>query len=455
MPRSVVSRAISKETHKLVPPEGDREASEQAKEPLRELTLGRSKPLSVERKPQPEGSTWVESHAADLNRIEARCRAKADAARWAAERQRRIHEGTDLQVENAPTDPELVEWAEKLTDCFYWLDTSPGSQSPEISILDHVGGCFETVAAALSLVKEHNDQRSGFERALNLLVEAQSGLRRALQRARAPDDPDQLEVYEWVRATAARRHIFLRRFMRVDDLAEPAGWTTLLSRIESMAKSDPKSQQQKALLGDLQLHLRLVREVKGVDVDWEPVIKDVEELVGAGVPPSHREIRELLLPVIDDLPDVKDAASSFHLVLREIDRYLATRTPLSAAPSAQVPSAEVREAARLLNCRSIVLIGGIRRPDAQKVLKLSLGLKELVWIETKEHQSIEGFESSIARPDVALILLAIRWSSHAFGDVKRFCDQHGKPLVRLPGGYSPNQVAAHILSQCSERLRME
>jgi hypothetical protein len=51
-----------------------------------------------------------------------------------------------------------------------------------------------------------------------------------------------------------------------------------------------------------------------------------------------------------------------------------------------------------------------------------------------------------------VVLLAIRWSSHSFGDVKRFCDQFGKPLVRLPAGYSPNQVAVQILAQCSAQL---
>ncbi|WP_154673818.1 hypothetical protein [Singulisphaera acidiphila] len=81
-----------------------------------------------------------------------------------------------------------------------------------------------------------------------------------------------------------------------------------------------------------------------------------------------------------------------------------------------------------------------------------MGLKELFWIETKEHQSIAAFEPAIARPDVALVLLAIRWSSHAFGDVKPYCERQGKLLVRLPGGYSPNQVAAQILAQCSEHL---
>jgi hypothetical protein len=75
-----------------------------------------------------------------------------------------------------------------------------------------------------------------------------------------------------------------------------------------------------------------------------------------------------------------------------------------------------------------------------------------VWAETKEHQSVSTFEPLVARRDVAVVLLAIRWSSHAFGDVKLLCDLYGKPLVRLPGGYSPNQVAAQIKAQSSDQL---
>ena len=74
-------------------------------------------------------------------------------------------------------------------------------------------------------------------------------------------------------------------------------------------------------------------------------------------------------------------------------------------------------------------------------------------VATREHQSIEGFEAYIARADVAVVLLAIRWSSHSFGDIKAFCDRHGKPLVRLPAGYHPNQVALQVVSQCSGRLK--
>jgi len=112
----------------------------------------------------------------------------------------------------------------------------------------------------------------------------------------------------------------------------------------------------------------------------------------------------------------------------------------------------VKKVARLLGGKSIVLIGGLRRRDSQDALRRAFGLSSLFWIETREHQSIESFKPIIARPEVAMVLLAIRWSSHGFGEIRHCCDRYGKPLVRLPGGYSPNQVAAQILAQSSEQL---
>ena len=101
----------------------------------------------------------------------------------------------------------------------------------------------------------------------------------------------------------------------------------------------------------------------------------------------------------------------------------------------------------------MVLIGGDRRPYAEQSLKEAFGLRELFWITTREHESNDGFGPYIARPDVALVLLAIRWSSHSYGDVRVFCERHGRPLVRLPAGYNANQLASQILEQCSERLQ--
>jgi hypothetical protein len=449
MPPEIVEVAVACD---LAPPEVTHTHPVPEPEPLKELTLGRRTSAPIRTVPPPGRPNRLETDEDDLGRIADRCRAKAEAARWVTERQRRIRERADFPVEDAPTSREMVEWADSVMNCYYWPNDPDGSQAADLSLVDAVGGCFETVAAAISLMADSEGRRRGVERALPLLTEAQSMLRRALQRLNAPDDPDQLAVYEWVRETAGRHRIYIKRHLRADDLADPAGWPDLLTRIEALAACDQQSRQHGAWINRLRDHLKLLREGIGTGRDWQAVIEAVEEMVGEGVPPNSRELRELLLPVIDDLPDRDDLSPGFRLVLREIDHFLATRPPSPKATGVHGRASEVEEAARLLGGRSVVLIGGARRPDAQESLRNALRLKELIWLETKEHQAIEAFEPIIARPGVALVLLAIRWASHSFGEVRIFCDRYGKPLVRLPAGYNPNQVAAQILAQCSGQL---
>ena len=88
----------------------------------------------------------------------------------------------------------------------------------------------------------------------------------------------------------------------------------------------------------------------------------------------------------------------FRLVLREIDRFLARRSTPAKTSIAQELSADVKEAARLLAGKSIVLIGGNRRREAQEALRKAMGLKDLIWIETREHEAIAGFEPLIRGP---------------------------------------------------------
>jgi hypothetical protein len=418
-------------------------------EPLKELTLGRTRPSTgpVE-VPDVSGAAGPDD---DPEGIEGRCRRKAEAARLAASRLRQeVPPG-----ETAPDDPEAATWADRFTDCYYWRNKPDTSQPAGVAPLDDVGGCFEAVAEALALLTGRGQgRRVAVERALPLMAEAQSALRRALQRLQAPDDPDQLAAYGFVRESAARHRVYLKRYMRADDLADPARWPDLLARIDALGGGDPQARRHCPLLEKVRRLVSAVREGHGGEADWQAVIESVDAAVGAGLPPSNREVRDLLLPVIENLPERDDLPQGFRLVLRETDRFLAARTsqPAPGEPASQQPTAEVKDARRLLAGRSAVLIGGACRPDAHKALESALGLKELIWVETKEHQSVETFEPAVAGAGVAVVLLAIRWSSHAFGDVKRFCDRHGKPLVRLPGGYGPNQVAAQILAQCSDRL---
>ena len=388
--------------------------------------------------------------------METRCRSKCEAARWAAERLRRAREGNGFPVENPPLGPELIEWADALTDCYYWMQSSAGSPSADLSLVDNLGGCFEAVADTLAVVRVMREEHPGnprvLEHSLPLVAEAQSGLRVAVERVGAAADPDQLDVFEWLKATAARHHVYIKRFMRADEIADPAGWYDLVARVESVGASGKQSRLPDSQVERIRDCLKRIEAGAGRADDWLALVNIVDEIVVAGVPPSNKDLRDFLLPVIDELPTRAEFPSGFQRVLREIDRFVGARSAPAKRSVSHEPSAEVKAAARLLGGKSVVLIGGNRRRDAQDSLRRALALKDLVWIETKEHQAVGDFEPLIARADVALVLLAIRWSSHAFGDVKQLCDRHGKLLVRLPAGYNPNQVAAQVLSQSSGQL---
>ena len=87
------------------------------------------------------------------------------------------------------------------------------------------------------LLAGEKGRRGVIERTLPLLAEARSMLRRALQRLKTPDDPDQLAVYWRVRETAARNRVLSGGICAPTTVADPSGWPSLLARVESLSTS--------------------------------------------------------------------------------------------------------------------------------------------------------------------------------------------------------------------------
>jgi hypothetical protein len=334
----------------------------------------------------------------------------------------------------------------------------------DLAQYDELAHAYETLAQATDLLAElaPNAEAHGeaFHQALELAAEAQSAVRAALGPfgGRRGKNEDHDKLFQWLKTTAAERHIYIRRFMTLDDPADPKKWPDLQARLRTFADrlhaARLRDKQQRNLFSKLRYHLKRIADTPEADHahDWNRIGAVAGELVAGGLPPSNRELRELLLPVLDDLPDDLEAPPEFSAVLRELDRYLAHQ-PAAVRPKTAAPTPAVREAARLLRGKTVLLIGGEPRPGAAAALESALNLAELIWADTRAHQTHIVFEADVARPDVALVLLAIRWSSHGFGEVKEYCDRYGKPLVRLPGGYNPNQVAYQILEQVGDRLR--
>ena len=399
----------------------------------------------------------------DLPLIAARCRLKAEGARWAAARERLLREDADFDTEIEPHDRDIIARAKMLPDCFLWMCHRDKPMPADLTLYDDLAGCFDAAAAIATLLsvllKDTSEEDTDtFEQALDLAAEAQSSLHVAIASMDGNTDADQIKLFNWLRTTGAERQILIRHFMRRDDPANPKLAEQLQRRIQQiddkLQSFKNRSKRHRSLNNKLRYHLKLITDNVGQNriYDWQKAMETVEELVNEGLPPSNREIRDLFLPVLDDIPETLDLSKNFKLVLREIDLFLAarpTKVELSAVSSA--PTEDVRRAAELLRGQTIVLIGGDRRPMAVEALTAAFDLKELIWVEGRD-QTYADFEPQVARPDVAVVILAIRWSRHGFGEVKEFCEKYNKLLVRLPGGYSPNQLAFHIMSQVGDRL---
>jgi hypothetical protein len=399
-----------------------------------------------------------------LEWLPARARLKAEATRWLLERDRLMQQGafdTDVQ----PRDRDLIARAKLLPNCYLWMSSHGGLSVGEPARLMDLAGAFEAMAAAAELLRQlvpqAEEQREAFEQALDLAAEAQSMVRVAVERVASRPDQDQDGLFRWLRSAANEFQILIRRHMRLDDPADPADSAGLFERIawaeHELQAARQRQTQFRQRMNRLQYHLKRVssEDEEEARQNWLRVVEIVDGEVLNGTPPSNIEIRDLLLPFVEQMPDLGEPPPGFARVLRELERYLVSRAPEPDPRAAPEDTPEIRTAAELLRGRDVVLIGGVARPHAREKLERAFELRRLEWITTREHQSIAEFEAPVAREETALVLLAIRWSSHSFNDVKQFCDKYGKPLVRLPAGYGPNQVAVQILQQRGVQLRAQ
>jgi len=161
--------------------------------------------------------------------------------------------------------------------------------------------------------------------------------------------------------------------MRLDDPADPEKWLSRTEKIaevrQSLEKKRHSEDERRKLLNRARYHAQEgarrdePRRRRG---QLEAAGRAVEQIVSGGVPPSDREIRELLLPLLDDLPEL-DFGPNMRAVLDEADRYLERieaeqereRDQQQDATSRKL-SKTVEDARQLLAGRVAVLVAAIR-----------------------------------------------------------------------------------------------
>lgn len=400
----------------------------------------------------------------DLAIVEKRCKLKVETCQFTIERNRGVREGRPIE-DYRDRYEELKSRERELHGCLLWM-ASLELLDAEDAALEVLAHCFENLGNAAALARDAfadgKPKRDEERQSIEMLAEAQSSLRSAVARSGSSKwDADQIEAYKWLRDYTRAHSIYLDKHMSEVSLADPNGWASLRDRLAAArALFDSRRAKGKALdkaTNKVKYHARLLPSAEPAEraEHWTKIKEAAEAFIAGGGAVSSDAL-------LDPLEGVKDLApADFELgpTLAQAFEAIEERAESSeegeddAKRAERPPTKDVLQVRDLLRGKRLVLVGGIRNMKAKESLERAFELDELVWESTGDHESLTRFESDVAHPNTAVVVMAIRWSSHSYEGLKALAEKYGKAYVRLPGGYNRDQVAYQILSQAGERLR--
>jgi hypothetical protein len=397
---------------------------------------------------------WGGRDLPDLALVARRCRIKANASRAISDAQ---HGQSGGEAGLARARQQAVS----IPDCDLWMDDA--DVNAESVSLDVLASCFDNVAAiteGLLVAMEKAADRPRVEELMHLLAEAQSALRRAVAATDllTTDDPDQDLAFRWLRVVTDREQVFIRRYMRESDRAEPANHADLAARIsaacEAFTRVVEREREADKLRKKIEYHAKRVfraGDAGGAESDWRTISETVERLAKIE-PPTSVPLREVLLPIMDFLPDGFEVSQSLDIALDCAERYR-TRDRGSSERAPRAMSPEVSRVREALRGKRVVIVGGEEREYGRSRITEVFELSECEWATTPEHGPSQPLVNAVERPGTALVLVLIRLAGHQHvDDVTEACKQRGVPLVRVPAGYGVTQVAQQIIEQQSVAL---
>lgn len=288
---------------------------------------------------------------------------------------------------------------------------------------------------------------------LALVAHAQSAVRAIADDA----DLDQAAMYHWLREQTRRESIYLGEHMADDRRADPADWAELRRQLTEFEAGQRKRRDEHRLrrnaLTKIRHHVKRIRgdadAGREVDAsDWRGVERGLQDLLECDPRGNDEDLSEALLPIgdlVDGAPEAIRAA--VENATREEDE------PQEVLRSwERSPTKELLKVRAFLRGKELVLIGGIRKAQAEEAIADAFELAAVRWIAIGPHKSLDHFRADVARPEVALVINLIRFSSHSYDEIAKDCRTAGKPYVRLTAGYSPNQIAAQVWEQLSEQI---
>lgn len=397
----------------------------------------------------------------DLSLIAERSRLKSESCRLFIAR-RAARSGSDDERDLVARMNEMIAKAKATRDCFLWVFWRERAQ-PDDDALRAIAECYEALADASDLVAfldEHPSaaRRSDAEDAMLHLAHASAALRCALEATwLTSPDIDQDESHLWLRRETAHRQIYVPRYMSIEDRPEPGDAPRIRADVAGLVEAARERKRAVAQVDErfkrMKYHAARVERdpTDGAPHDVARIDESVRNLLDLGVAPSDPRFAASIPSAVHDRLR-PDASPQLSLVL---DALAQRAVPRDAAPPAPARewSENVLRARRLLAGKRLVILGGIRKPDAEQRIIDAFDLRDLEWVRLNEHTSGAPMNAPIARADTALVVILIRFIGHLHAEEARLAaTSAGKPFIHLPAGYSPEQIADAILQQASKAL---
>lgn len=386
--------------------------------------------------------------------------------------------------------------------------------------LETIADCYDAIAYGAEVAMEL-DEGGAFRKAppasfLYLLAEAQSALLKSLDGAPTRSDSDQRDIFLWLKNQTTRYRIYVDRYMRLDDPADPSVSKDLKERLRKTAREIVERTQldhsREQLLAKVRYHvgkLQGAESVRASEVEslehaldaWadaggarndKRLVQILEPLAREAVANEERpnadgspELAELLESYVPDgfgsgkhgtltpskAPSSKDGSGenakggnerrrpARRSAKRDGERQndeLAKDAPARDDVDDERAQALVDEASELLATQTVKLL---LAPDAsldEPALRSALGAREFSLDRVDPAgdcaERAEVLDRVLAE-EIDLYLLGIRMASADYGSFKERCLEKGRLFVRLPGSVDPVAISHQVLRQVGWRLR--
>ena len=391
----------------------------------------------------------------DLAMIVRRARLKARACEVVLRREQMPEDDPARSAIREEIDG-LVTQAQSLPSCFLWASFR-AKPLPPLEVIELSARAYENLADSAELAQRtvgSVDLRRFREDAIALMAEAQSALRVILERTwLTKPEQDQHDAFLWLRDVTESERVYVQRFLRIDDPADPLEHARLRGDLVALrVRLDAATDRSKLVgsaLGKLRYHAK--RAAESLDQgELAALATASDQAAAAGLLPEDRRVGDALAALLPLLEQGLDLSA---FVGRALAAHIERSSIGDADSSDRAYSENVDRVRALLRGSRVVLIGGQVIPHQRERLLDAFALADLDWVVQTEHGSSVVFEAPIGRPNTRLVLTLVRFTGHEhIESVRHWCRQYAKPMVMLKAGYNPEQVAAAILEQASEQL---